>query len=108
MHISSPDQQKAAIFVGQELENYDGTGGRDRLMHDEIPLASVIFRAINLIETISLQPLNPRETIIEGIRKAHRTILASLGSLPSISPWSRIMSGENQNTKFSSAGSRQE
>ncbi|HXX65408.1 MAG TPA: response regulator [Bacteroidota bacterium] len=72
-----PQLHHAAVFIRHQLENYDGTGGPDRLMRDEIPLASMILRAINLIESLSAEPGHGTESVMDGIRKAQGTTLAA-------------------------------
>jgi putative two-component system response regulator len=71
-----PQLKEAGTYIRHQMENFDGSGVPDRLMRDEIPMASRILRAINLIERLSADPSVPPEAVTEGVRKAQGTILS--------------------------------
>jgi putative two-component system response regulator len=71
-----PQLKEAGTFIRHQMENFDGSGVPDRLMRDEIPMASRILRAINLIERLSADPSVPPGVVTEGVRKAQGTILS--------------------------------
>ena len=71
-----PQLKEAGTYIRHQMENYDGSGGPDRLMRDRIPMPSRILRAINLIEELSADPAVSPEAVAEGVRKAQGTILS--------------------------------
>ena len=70
-----PQLREGGIYLRHQLENYDGSGLPDRLMRDEIPMASRVLRAINLIEQLSAASLSPEE-MEAHVRAAQGTLLS--------------------------------
>jgi response regulator RpfG family c-di-GMP phosphodiesterase len=70
-----PKLKEVASLVRHQLENYDGTGYPDKLIHQQIPLGSRILRLVNYIERHPVSASLSRDGQIEKIRKAKSTIL---------------------------------
>jgi response regulator RpfG family c-di-GMP phosphodiesterase len=75
MLASFPKLKEVALLVRHQLENYDGTGYPDKLIHQQIPLGSRILRLVNYIERHPVSTTLTRDGQLEKIRKAKGTIL---------------------------------
>jgi response regulator RpfG family c-di-GMP phosphodiesterase len=70
-----PRLQVVGRYLRHQMENYDGSGNPDRLAKDQIPLASRILRAVNLVETeITLR--NPTsEAMVSALNRVKASVL---------------------------------
>jgi hypothetical protein len=67
--------KEVAHLVRHQLENYDGTGYPDKLLHHQIPLGSRILRVVNYVERHPVSKSLSREDQIEKVQRARGTIL---------------------------------
>jgi len=70
-----PQLEVVGTYLRHQLENYDGTGFPDRLRREQIPLASRILRAVNLIEDAGTVPNRTTEEFVGLVCDAQGTIL---------------------------------
>jgi response regulator RpfG family c-di-GMP phosphodiesterase len=70
-----PKLKEVAVLVRHQLENYDGTGYPDKLLHQQIPLGSRILRVINYVERHPVSKTLSKEEQVEKIRRVKGTIL---------------------------------
>ena len=70
MIASLPKLKEVALLVRHQLENHDGTGYPDKLMHQQIPLGARILRVINYVERHPVSETLSREEQLRKVRKA--------------------------------------
>lgn len=70
-----PRLATVAIAIRHQMENFDGTGGPDRLQHDQIPLPSRILRAVNVVEIESTRPNTTLEQLTATLTRLRNTVL---------------------------------
>ncbi len=73
--IGIPRLRDVGIYIRHQMENFDGTGGPDRLQHDQIPLPSRILRAVNVVEIESERPKMTLEQLTATLARLRGTIL---------------------------------
>lgn len=72
-----PRLREVGKFIRHQMENYDGTGFPDRLGHDQIPLASQVLRAVNVVETESTRQGITVEQLTATLARLRGTVLDS-------------------------------
>ena len=75
MIASFPKLKEVALLVRHQLENYDGTGYPEKLLHQQIPLGARILRVINYVERHPVSKTLSREEQLGKVRKVKGTIL---------------------------------
>ncbi len=70
-----PHLKEVGDIIRHQLENYDGTGYPDKLMHEQIHIASRMLRGINIIEECVSSQICSSDKIIPVIKKARGTLL---------------------------------
>ena len=75
MLSSFPKLKDVGLMIRHQLENYDGTGYPDKLLHQQIPLGSRVLRVINFIDLYPVTRVRNREMQLESLRKAKGTNL---------------------------------
>ena len=72
---SVPQLKGIGTWLRHQMENFDGTGYPDRLMEEEIPLASRILRVVNLLEERAAEGASSTAELQRAVEQARGTIL---------------------------------
>ncbi len=72
-----PRLREVGIYIRHQMENFDGTGGPEKLHHDQIPLPSRILRGINVVEVESTRPNMTLEQLTATLSRLRGTVLDS-------------------------------
>ena len=72
---SVPQLKGIGAWLRHQMENFDGTGYPDRLMEEEIPMASRILRAVNLLEERAAEGAASTDELQHALELARGTIL---------------------------------
>ena len=70
-----PRVETVGRYIRHQMENHDGSGHPDKLAKDQIPLASRILRAINVIEIEILQSNPPLDVLVATLNRSRSTLL---------------------------------
>jgi putative two-component system response regulator len=75
MLASFPKLKEVALLIRHQLENFDGTGYPDKLLHQQIPLGARILRVVNYVERHPVSKTLTKDEQIEKVRKVKGTVL---------------------------------
>jgi HD-GYP domain-containing protein (c-di-GMP phosphodiesterase class II) len=75
--IGIPRLREVGVYIRHQMENFDGTGGPDRLRQEQIPLPSRILRAVNVVETESTRSNITLEQLTATLARLRGTVLDS-------------------------------
>jgi putative two-component system response regulator len=75
MLSSFPKLKDVGLLIRHQLENFDGTGYPDKLLHQQIPLGSRVLRVINFVYLYPVTKARSRDQQVDSLRKARGTNL---------------------------------
>jgi response regulator RpfG family c-di-GMP phosphodiesterase len=70
-----PRVETVGTYIRHQMENYDGSGHPDKLGKDQIPLASRILRAINVVEMEAMLHNPPIDIMVTVLNRSRSTLL---------------------------------